>query len=163
MVQAESTVSEPQHHCQTSSPFGLPAFVFTHHRMMRYTETTKSQNVQHYCPVSSSFGVPMFCLAFQQGTVQQILKRMEDVQSMCAKRKESLCKICDPRVRPVQSVSPAPVIRTSSPAIHPHDEADSSTELKRKTLAEESVKKSPVFLGKSARVSHFFVFAHLFS
>ncbi|KAK7483851.1 hypothetical protein BaRGS_00024868, partial [Batillaria attramentaria] len=36
-----------------------------------------------------------------KGTVQQVLKRMEDVQSMCEKRKESLRRMCDPRPRPV--------------------------------------------------------------
>ena len=79
---------------------------------------------------------------------------MEDVQAMCEKRKESLQKLCGPRKRPVQSVSPAPIARSPSPVPHPHDEVDSASEFNRKTSAvEESVKKSPVFLEKSARVS----------
>lgn len=89
-----------------------------------------------------------------QGTVQQVLKRMEDVQAMCEKRKESLQKLCGPRKRPVQSVSPAPIARSPSPVPYPHDKVDSAMELNRKTSsAEGSVKKSPVFLQKSARVS----------
>ncbi|XP_076454206.1 guanine nucleotide exchange factor DBS-like isoform X2 [Babylonia areolata] len=88
-----------------------------------------------------------------RGTVQQVLKRMEDVQAMCEKRKESLQKVCGPRVRPVQPVTPAPAAQSAPPAkLHPQDEIDSSSsDLKRKPT-EEPMKKSPVFLEKSARL-----------
>ncbi|XP_070213209.1 guanine nucleotide exchange factor DBS-like isoform X2 [Littorina saxatilis] len=113
-----------------------------------------------------------------RATVQQVLQRMEDIQSMCQKRTESLQKVCNPRVRPVQPASPAPAVRSPSPALHPHDvrspspamhprdEIDSTAELKRKTSTEEPVKKGPSFLEKSARfrpdirVSHPSVSSH---
>lgn len=67
---------------------------------------------------------------------------------MCEKRKESLRKIMDPRLRPVQHVSPAPVVQvTTSPPL----EVDMMSEQKRKTSTEELGKKSS-FLEKSARV-----------
>ncbi|KAL8567172.1 hypothetical protein ACOMHN_046582 [Nucella lapillus] len=100
-----------------------------------------------------------------RGTVQQVLKRMEDVQAMCEKRRGTLHKVCGgpPRSRPSRPcVSPAPGVRAPSPSpspatLHPRDDLDSSSsssslvDLKRKT-SEESVKKSPVFLEKSARL-----------
>ncbi|PVD18636.1 hypothetical protein C0Q70_21186 [Pomacea canaliculata] len=84
-----------------------------------------------------------------RGTVQQVLKRMEDVQSMCEKRKESLRKMFDSRSRPVQLVNPALVVPPHSPS---HlDETDGFLDLKRKT-SDDASRKSHSFLEKSARL-----------
>uniref|UniRef100_A0A2C9KF52 Guanine nucleotide exchange factor DBS n=1 Tax=Biomphalaria glabrata TaxID=6526 RepID=A0A2C9KF52_BIOGL len=97
-----------------------------------------------------------------RGTVQQVLKRMEDVQGMCEKRRVSLKQIIDPRPRPVQPVNPEPAsvphpapgysqreLRESQLFKPSMDEVD-STPLGHQRKASDG-KRPPVSLEKSVR------------
>lgn len=50
-----------------------------------------------------------FDLTPRQVKVQQVLQRIEDVQAMCAKRRQSLKNFIEKPPRPVQAVHPEPV------------------------------------------------------
>ncbi|XP_067669146.1 guanine nucleotide exchange factor DBS-like isoform X1 [Haliotis asinina] len=89
-----------------------------------------------------------------RAVVQQVLKRMEDVQGMCQKRKESLCKMAARQSRPIQPVHPEP---SPSPASTSHqvsplrlDTTDYDPHLKRR-VSGDTAKRSPLSLEKSAR------------
>lgn len=59
-----------------------------------------------------------------KGLVQQVLKRIEDVQMMCEKRKSSLKKLATRLPRPVHAVTPEPAVPLHYPQghanVHPH-------------------------------------------
>ncbi|KAG7165388.1 guanine nucleotide exchange factor MCF2L2-like [Homarus americanus] len=59
-----------------------------------------------------------------KGLVQQVLKRIEDVQMMCEKRKSSLKKLATRLPRPVHAVTPEPAVPLYYPqgqtSSHPH-------------------------------------------
>ncbi|KAG1682081.1 Guanine nucleotide exchange factor DBS [Nymphon striatum] len=68
--------------------------------------------------------------------VQQVLKRIEDVQIMCHKRKDSLKKIISKSKRPIQSVNPEPAI----PLLI--TDAKNPSTIPRMAAAQEGLKKS---------------------
>ncbi|RUS89998.1 hypothetical protein EGW08_002265 [Elysia chlorotica] len=73
-----------------------------------------------------------------RANVQLILKRMEDVQGMCAKRKESLRAVTGPaKTRPVQQVRPEPPAQPEPSAINQQKRPD--------------LKKPVIHANKSAR------------
>ncbi|XP_059163634.1 guanine nucleotide exchange factor DBS-like isoform X3 [Physella acuta] len=93
-----------------------------------------------------------------RATVQQILKRMEDVQGMCEKRKDSLRHFIDPRPRPVQQVNPEPhpmpghpqrETRENQTLKPPTDHVDSNNIGHQRTASDG--KKPVVSLDKSVR------------
>ena len=98
---------------------------------------------------------PFFKIYFQ-AVVQQVLKRIEDVQKMCEKRKESLCSLGSKplRSRPVQHVLPEPMPPQASTGYNGLDQTDLDPEVRKKGLLENN-KRSPLSLEKSARVSVF--------
>ncbi|XP_041350720.1 guanine nucleotide exchange factor DBS-like isoform X2 [Gigantopelta aegis] len=89
-----------------------------------------------------------------RAVVQQVLKRIEDVQKMCEKRKESLRSLASKpsRSRPVQHVLPEPMPpqTPASTGYNGFDQTDLDPEVRRKVLLENN-KRSPLSLEKSAR------------
>jgi len=90
-----------------------------------------------------------FC--FLQANVQKVLKRIEDVQGMCEKRKDSLVKYSrHPQHSTSQQKShhkPPPSRTTTTPIDPEHD-------LKRK-VSQDNQQRAPAIFEKSARVIFF--------
>ncbi|KAK3596722.1 hypothetical protein CHS0354_025019 [Potamilus streckersoni] len=84
--------------------------------------------------------------ADSRATVQKVLKRIEDVQGMCAKRRDSLCKSIARHARPVQPVQPEIVATSRGQTTVPEYDIK-----KRKEAGDNSQKTGPT-IEKSARL-----------
>ncbi|CAL1542994.1 unnamed protein product, partial [Lymnaea stagnalis] len=100
--------SQPIDKLQTSQ--GAQSALQEIERFLRTSRELKLNNPKEFRQLFESM-----MTAETRATVQQILKRMEDVQGMCEKRKESLRVIIDPRPRPVQHVNPEPAVPHPAP------------------------------------------------
>ncbi|KAH9512394.1 guanine nucleotide exchange factor DBS [Bulinus truncatus] len=85
------------------TPQGAQSALVEIERFLRTSKELKLNNPKEFRQLFDSL-----MTAETRATVQQVLKRMEDVQGMCEKRRDSLRHIIDPRPRPVQQVNPEP-------------------------------------------------------
>ena len=88
------------------------------------------------------FYIKLLFISFQS-VVQNVLQRIEDVQSMCDKRRQSLKRLVQKLNRPVQAVLPEPaapltqqqVVPPSSPAPHsPNTVVNEEVRRRKKSL-----------------------------
>ncbi|KAL3847149.1 hypothetical protein ACJMK2_018078, partial [Sinanodonta woodiana] len=85
--------------------------------------------------------------ADSRATVQKVLKRIEDVQGMCAKRRDSLCKNIARHTRPVQPVQPEIVATSRGQTTVPEYDIK-----KRKEAGGDNSQKTGPTIEKSARL-----------